>query len=120
MPGIQGGFERCAGQTGNPKGIEAAGLEGDGERALLREVCERAVKYNLEQIMRYYSPDICLECGKDLREPEKDDNAQYLCMTCRRKMGVRCTKDLYKYILLHAIRDMRRNWRAPTCRQGIA
>ena len=38
VPGIQGGFERCAGQTGNPKGIEAAGLEDDGYRAFVREV----------------------------------------------------------------------------------
>lgn len=38
VPGIQGGVKRCAGQTGNPKGIEAAGMENHGYGALLREV----------------------------------------------------------------------------------
>ena len=86
----------------------------------MREVRIGAVKYNLEQIMRYYSPDICLKCGKDLREPGKDVNAQYLCMICRRELGIRDQTDVHKYILLHAIRDMGKHWRAPICRQGIA
>lgn len=86
----------------------------------MREVRIGAMKDCLEQFMRNYIPDICLECGQDLREPGKDVNAQYLCMTCRRQMGVRCTKDLQKYILCHAIVDMGKHWRAPICRQGIA
>ena len=38
MPGIQGGVKRRAGHTGEQTGAKAAGVEGNGGRALLREV----------------------------------------------------------------------------------
>lgn len=62
----------------------------------------------LEMVKRHYDRDVCMRCGKPLKESEGTADSRYLCSACRGRLKLRCSVDVEKYLLCCAIGDMER------------
>lgn len=62
----------------------------------------------MEMVARHYDRDVCMRCGKVLKEAEGTADSKYLCSACRGKLNLHHGVDVEKYLLCRAIVDMDR------------